>query len=193
MVTISETAVGKIVELIEKSPNPVKGLRIAANSVSPLKVDFRMAFIGEDEETELDQAIPFEGFTVYVNSESSELVEEATVDFVEGLMGSGFKIERPRTLPDGVDGSVVERVQQILDEKINPGVAAHGGRISLIDVKDKTVYVQLEGGCQGCGQADVTLKQGIEVAIKEAVPEIEEILDVTDHANGRNPYYKAPA
>ena len=80
-----------------------------------------------------------------------------------------------------------------LDEKINPGVAAHGGRISLIDVKDKAGFVQLEGGCQGCGMAEVTLKQGIEVAIKEAVPEIEEILDVTEHADGRNPYYQAPA
>jgi Fe/S biogenesis protein NfuA len=193
MVTISDTAAVKIVELIEKSSNPVKGLRIAASSVSPLKVDFRMAFIGEIEDTESDQAIPFEGFTVFVDDDSSELVEQATVDFVEGLMGSGFKIERPRTLPEGVDGSVVERVQQVLDEKINPGVAAHGGRISLIDVKDKTVFVQLEGGCQGCGMADVTLKQGIEVAIKEAVPEIEEILDVTEHADGRNPYYQAPA
>jgi Fe/S biogenesis protein NfuA len=193
MVTISETAAVKIVELIEKSPNPVKGLRIAASSVSPLKVDFRMAFIGETEDTESDQAIPFEGFTVFVDDDSSELVEEANVDFVEGLMGSGFKIERPRTLPEGVDGSVVERVQQVLDDKINPGVAAHGGRISLIDVKDKTVFVQLEGGCQGCGMAEVTLKQGIEVAIKEAVPEIEEILDVTEHADGRNPYYQAPA
>ena len=193
MVTISDIAISKIVELIENSPNTVKGLRLAANSVSPLKVDFRMAFIGETEETDADQEIPFEGFTVFVDPDSSTLVEEATVDYVEGLMGSGFKIERPRNLPDGVDGSIVERVQQILDEKINPGVAGHGGRISLIDIKDKTVYVQFEGGCQGCGMADVTLKQGVEVMIKEAVPEIEEILDVTDHADGRNPYYKAPA
>jgi Fe/S biogenesis protein NfuA len=151
-----------------------------------------MAFIGEGQESDDDQVTPFEGFDVYVDSESSGNVEEATVDFVEGLMGSGFKIERPRTLPDGVDGSLVERVQSVLDEKINPSVAGHGGRVSLIDLKEKTVFLQLEGGCQGCGMADVTLKQGIEVMIKESVPEIEEIYDVTDHANGKNPYYKAP-
>jgi Fe-S cluster biogenesis protein NfuA len=69
-------------------------------------------------------------------------------------------------------------------------VASHGGHVSLIDVKDKAVYLQLGGGCQGCGMADVTLKQGIEVMIKEAVPEIEEIYDVTDHAGGDNPYYQ---
>lgn len=193
MVTISDTASVKIVELIEKSPNPVKGLRIAGTAVSPLKVDFRMAFIGEAEETGTDQAIEFDGFTVFVDTDSATLVEQASVDYVEGLMGAGFKIERPRALPDGLDGSIVERVQQVIDEKINPGVAGHGGRISLIDIKDHTVFVQLEGGCQGCGMADVTLKQGIEVMIKEAVPEIEEVLDVTEHANGRNPYYQAPA
>ncbi len=80
----------------------------------------------------------------------------------------------------------------VLDERINPSVSGHGGRVSLIDLRDKTVFLQLEGGCQGCGMADVTLKQGIEVMIKESVPEIEAIYDVTDHANGKNPYYKEP-
>ena len=193
MLTITDLARSKIVELIDKSPNPVKGLRIGAASVSPLKVDYRMSFIGEGQESGDDQVIPFDGFDVYVDPDSSDKVQEATVDYVEGLMGSGFKIERPRTLPEGVDGTLLDRVQSVLDEKINPAVQGHGGRVSLIDLKEKTVYLQLEGGCQGCGMADVTLKQGIEVMIKESVPEIEEIYDVTDHANGRNPYYRSPA
>ena len=193
MLTITDLARSKIVELIDKSPNPVKGLRIGAASVSPLKVDYRMSFIGEGQESGDDQVIPSDGFDVYVDPDSSDNVQEATVDYVEGLMGSGFKIERPRTLPEGVDGTLLDRVQSVLDEKINPAVQGHGGRVSLIDLKEKTVYLQLEGGCQGCGMADVTLKQGIEVMIKESVPEIEEIYDVTDHANGRNPYYRSPA
>jgi len=82
-----------------------------------------------------------------------------------------------------------ERVQALLDNSINPAVAAHGGYIELIDVKDSTVYIQMAGGCQGCGAADVTLKAGIERLIKEEIPEVTEILDVTDHAAGRNPYY----
>ena len=192
MLTITDLARSKIVELIDKSPNPVKGLRIGATSVSPLKVDYRMAFIAEGQVSDDDAVIPYDGFDVYVDPESSGNVQEATVDYVEGLMGSGFKIERPRTLPEGVDGTLLDRVQHVLDEKINPAVSGHGGRVSLIDLKEKTVYLQLEGGCQGCGMADVTLKQGIEVMIKESVPEIEEIYDVTDHANGRNPYYRAP-
>ena len=82
-----------------------------------------------------------------------------------------------------------ERVQQVLDTEINPSVASHGGVIKLIDVKDNLVYIQMGGGCQGCGQADVTLKFGIATAIRAAVDGVGDTLDVTDHASGRNPYY----
>lgn len=82
-----------------------------------------------------------------------------------------------------------DRVQQVLDTEINPSVASHGGVIRLIDVKDNMVFIQMGGGCQGCGQADVTLKFGIETAIRAAVDGVGDILDVTDHASGRNPYY----
>ena len=81
------------------------------------------------------------------------------------------------------------QVQDVLNTDINPQVASHGGVIKLIDVKDNQVYIQMGGGCQGCGQADVTLKFGIENAIRAAVPGVGDILDVTDHASGRNPYY----
>lgn len=81
------------------------------------------------------------------------------------------------------------KVQQVLDSEINPSVAMHGGMVRLIDVQGNSVYLQFGGGCQGCGMADVTLKQGIETAIRFAVPEVGDILDTTDHAAGRNPYY----
>jgi Fe-S cluster biogenesis protein NfuA len=81
-------------------------------------------------------------------------------------------------------------IRRILDEDVNPAVASHGGHIALIDVKPDTVYIRLEGGCQGCGMADMTLKNGVEVAIKQAVPAITAVLDVTDHAGGDNPYYQ---
>ena len=90
----------------------------------------------------------------------------------------------------GLETAVGKAVREVLDSRINPAVAAHGGHIALIDVRGPRVYLRLEGGCQGCGMADVTLKQGVEAEIKGAVPEIEEILDVTDHATGSNPYYQ---
>ena len=81
------------------------------------------------------------------------------------------------------------KVQELIDNMINPAVAGHGGFVDLIDVKDNKVYLQMGGGCQGCGAADVTLKSGIERLIKEELPEVEEVLDTTDHASGANPYY----
>lgn len=90
----------------------------------------------------------------------------------------------------GLDTPEGKAVQALLDRSINPSVASHGGHIALIDVKDDRVYIRMEGGCQGCGQADVTLKQGVEGQIKKEVPTIREVLDVTDHAGGTNPYYQ---
>ena len=191
MIIITDLAQQKIAELMAKSEKPIKGLRIGAKAVSPLKVDFRMAFLAADEDTSADTVVPFDGFDLYVAVESAPNIEEAVVDYVDGLMGSGFKIERPRTLPPELSGPLVDKIQQVLADQINPAVAGHGGHVSLFDVKAPTVFLQLEGGCQGRGQADVTLKQGIEVMLKEAVPEIEEIIDVTEHADGKNPYYQS--
>src|SRR2546426_9488580 len=98
-------------------------------------------------------------------------------------------------LPEVADGDrlppehVRTSVQQVLDEMINPGVAAHGGFVELLDVQDDNVFIRMGGGCQGCGAADVTLKMGIERLIREQVPQVREILDTTDHGSGTNPYY----
>lgn len=83
-----------------------------------------------------------------------------------------------------------QAIRELLDRVINPQVASHGGHISLVDVEVPRAYIRMEGGCQGCGMANVTLKQGVEVQIKEAVPAIREVLDVTEHADGTNPYYQ---
>jgi len=90
------------------------------------------------------------------------------------------------------EGDLKWAISDLLEREINPAVAAHGGWIELIDVKKNTVFLRLGGGCQGCGAASVTLKQGVEKAIRSLAPKVGEILDTTDHAAGRNPYY-APA
>lgn len=91
-----------------------------------------------------------------------------------------------QTVPDT---EIRQIVKELLDKQINPAVGSHGGFINLIDVKENKVYLQLQGGCHGCGMANVTLKQGIETAIRERIPDIDDVLDVTDHAGGTNPYY----
>lgn len=102
----------------------------------------------------------------------------------------GVKEYQDAQAKPGLNTPEAEAIQRLLEEHINPAVAAHGGHVSLVDVQDDTTYIRLEGACQGCGMADVTLKQGIEIEIKQAVPTIKAVLDVTDHAGGTNPYYQ---
>jgi Fe-S cluster biogenesis protein NfuA len=90
----------------------------------------------------------------------------------------------------GLDTPEAVAIQEVLEARINPSVASHGGHISLIDVDGARAYIRMEGGCQGCGMADATLKQGVQVEIQKVVPTIREVLDVTDHAGGTNPYYQ---
>lgn len=96
--------------------------------------------------------------------------------------------EFARAVPSEAD--IRKKVQRLLEREINPALGMHGGWVELIDVKRNSVYLRLGGGCQGCGAADMTLKQGIEKSIRESIPEVGEILDTTDHAAGRNPYYQ---
>jgi Fe/S biogenesis protein NfuA len=93
--------------------------------------------------------------------------------------------------PPDLTGDVAQRLLQVLEEQINPAIASHGGRADLVAVEEDTAYLRLSGGCAGCGLAAVTLSQGIEVAIRESVPEIVNVVDVTDHASGTNPYFEA--
>jgi Fe-S cluster biogenesis protein NfuA len=98
----------------------------------------------------------------------------------------------PARAPAAVDDDVLyERVADLFERQVNPMVARHGGRVELIDVQDAVVLLRLAGGCQGCGMADVTLRQGIEAMLHEHVPEVQGVVDVTDHTAGTNPYFSA--
>jgi len=89
------------------------------------------------------------------------------------------------------DDALYERVADLFESQVNPMVARHGGRVELIDVQDAVVMVRMGGGCQGCGMADVTLRQGIEAMLQQQVPEVKGIVDITDHTAGSNPYFAA--
>ncbi len=88
------------------------------------------------------------------------------------------------------ENDLYQEVERVLASRVNPGISTHGGHVELVDVKGTSVYLRLSGGCQGCGAANVTLRQGIEKAIRSHVPAVTEIIDVTDHASGKNPYYR---
>jgi len=117
-----------------------------------------------------------------------EQVEEILQTFL--VSGSALSQEQVEDRMMLIGRGTKEKVQYLLAHKINPGVAAHAGFVELIDVKDNNVYIRLGGGCQGCGAADFTLRQGIEAILRKEIPEILQVLDVTDHAAGMNPYYR---
>ena len=153
-------------------------------------------------EATADDTVESDGeLTVVMPMESAELLRGATLDMSRDLLNPGLVVTNPNKPPEAaptiqvpepgdLEGAVDERVRHVLDTYVNPGIAAHGGTAELVAVDGGTAYLRLGGGCQGCGHAAITLTQGIEGAIKHAVPEITTIVDVTDHANGTNPYYE---
>ena len=162
------------------------------------KYSYDMYFQAIADAKDGDAITDYGAFTVIVPVASIAKLQGATLDVATD--GSGMVILNPNeprspVIPalDGasLDGPVAQRVMQVLEERVNPSIASHGGFAELVAVEEDTVYLRMGGGCQGCGMAKVTLSQGIEVAIKEAIPEVLHVVDVTDHAGGSNPYYQA--
>lgn len=187
MITITEAAQKKIAALMAAEEQKELALRVAIAGRRGGSFQYDLGFVREDDRRNSDTVIDCEGFHVFIDKESAENLQGASVDFVEGVFESGFKIDNPNSV---WSDPVAAAVQNVIDAKINPGVASHGGHVSLLDVKDGRAYIAFGGGCHGCGMASVTLKQGVEVLIKQAVPEITGVLDTTDHASGTNPYFQ---
>ncbi len=187
MITVTEGARAKILELMKSQGREGLALRFGVRGRGPGGFVYRLAFIDASERDATDRQEEAAGLTVVIDADSAPLVEGASIDYVEQAGGGGFKIDNPNPL---WADPVALAVQRILDEEISPAVATHGGSVTLIDVKEGTAFIQLGGGCQGCGMADVTLKHGIEARILEVVPQITAVVDTTDHAGGHNPYYQ---
>ena len=184
--TVTEDANQKIQSVIEDQGLEVEGLRISISGRSAAAFEYGLGL--EVEPNPEDVVVDCGEFKVFMDPESAENLKGATIDYVEDLNSSGFKIDNPNT--PTWDNPKAQAVQQLIDERINPAVASHGGHIDLLDVTDDSIYIHMGGGCQGCGMANVTLKHGIEGMIQEHFPEIKNIIDTTDHAAGDNPYYQ---
>lgn len=184
-ITFSTTAALKVLEFAESTNQPEGvALRLYVQG-GRTSYDYGFKF---DAQLENDVVVPQEGFDLIVDGFSFHLLRGATVDYIDSISGGGFSVSNPNE-PDPTSDPLFARVKTFIDEQINPGVQMHGGFVTLLEVKDGIAYVQLGGGCQGCGMADVTLKHGIERMLKEQIPEIESVYDTTDHAQGDNPYF----
>jgi Fe/S biogenesis protein NfuA len=188
IVIVTDAAREKIREIMEMQGITGRGaIRVRIAGRGPAGFNYSMS-LEEDAQPAENEAVQDEGdFKVLVDGDSVEKLRGATVDFVGQLVGGGFKIDNPNSIWD--DPLAIE-IQKLLDTQINPGVASHGGFVELLDVKDDKVFVRMGGGCQGCGMASVTLKQGVEVMIRQNFPQVQAVVDSTDHAGGENPYYQ---
>jgi Fe/S biogenesis protein NfuA len=190
-ITITEFALRRIFELRERLGLPVKGLRVNAIPRSPLRADFSMRFVpAEEPDSSTDSIQSVDGINVYIASDSAPYLEGATIDLVFRIIGSELTVVAPLRRHDTPDGRIAARIQQVLEEEINPSLATHGGGAILIDFKDGIVFLELTGGCQGCSSAGATLKDGIETSLRARVAEVQQVRDVTKHADGMNPYFQ---
>lgn len=182
MLQFTDDAKERVLHYLEAQKSQgVSALRVAGTRADP-----KLWLVKDDDRQEGDRSFDAGGFEVYLDPLSARHLEGATVDFVEGVMQSGFSVFFPSP---SWDDPVAQRIQDVLDTMINPGVASHGGSVSLEGYREGVATITFGGGCQGCGAADVTLKQGVDRMIKEQVPEVTQIVDGTDHDAGENPYY----
>jgi Fe/S biogenesis protein NfuA len=189
-ITISERARAKFLEAVAAEGRTGQGLRVVVHDGGTAQPSFALNFVAPGEDVAADAVIAAGGFAIHADPESARWLDEAVIDYVDTLTESGFKVEAPHSGIPRPSGPVADAVQRVLEEKINPAVASHGGHVSLVAIAEETVYLRFGGGCQGCGMVNVTLKQGVERTLFTEVPQIKHVMDVTDHASGANPYYQ---
>ncbi len=198
IIEVTDTALEQILALREQEAvvDLVLGLRISG--ISGDGFVYETAFLRTDDVGVTDHVETHGDLPVAIPPDSVENLRGAVLDLSSDPAQPGLVLRNPNTAtPDiggpaeaiELEGTPGEKVTQLLEQVINPAIASHGGRADLVRVEGSTALLQLGGGCQGCGLAAMTLRQGIETAILQNVPEITEVTDVTDHESGVNPYY----
>lgn len=191
-ITITEAAHDYLADLLDKQNTTGIGIRVFITQPGTPYAETCIAYCKPGEEKPDDVPVALKRFTAWIDSVSEPFLEDALVDYATDRMGGQLTIKAPNAKVPMVneDSPLNERINYYLQTEINPGLASHGGQVTLIDVVDEGIAVlQFGGGCQGCGQADVTLKDGIEKTLLERIPELKGVRDVTDHTNRDNAYY----
>jgi Fe/S biogenesis protein NfuA len=186
-IRITPQARAKIDGVKQSNDFPAATLRLKISGREGPRFRYEIALEDPLDRQPTDVTLDDEGLMVVMDPDSARDLAGATITLDERVPGGALQIDNPN---EGWRDPVASAVQNVIDQQINPGIASHGGNVTLLDVREDTVYIQLGGGCQGCAAVPATLRQGIEVAIKEQVPQISAVVDTTDHAAGTNPYYR---
>jgi Fe/S biogenesis protein NfuA len=193
---VTEPAIERILELRANEDDPDGlALRVEVTGVRGVEYSYDLSFEPVAEADDDDVVYHQGELPVVVPADSAEQLRGAVLDLPADAAQGGLVLRNPnRPDPLGADGlelsgTVEEKVQMLLDQRINPALAAHGGFAALDRVEDDRVFVTMGGGCQGCAVSAMTLRDGIARSITEAIPEVTEVVDVTDHTAGENPFY----
>lgn len=196
VLVVTEAARQRILELRAAEDDADQlGLRVEVTGATGADYTYDLAFEPLSEAEPGDVVIDQGGLPVVVPAESVERLSGATLDLPSDSEQGGLVLRNPnRPNPFKVGeveltGELPDKVRQLLDAEINPAIAAHGGFAELVGVDGGTVYIRMGGGCQGCAMSAMTLRMGIEQMIRDALPEVTEVVDVTDHTSGENPFY----
>ncbi|MFZ9887550.1 MAG: Grx4 family monothiol glutaredoxin [Myxococcota bacterium] len=186
---VTADALAQFRAAVEEEGDGDHAIKVGARRMGAKKADYELGIIKVEEKGETDFVIERDGLCYFVDENSARTLDGATIDFVSADGGSGFKFSNARLEAGWTDERAIQ-LQDLLEKEINPGVAAHGGYVELLDLIGDIAYVLMGGGCQGCGMAAVTLQQGIQERVAKAMPGLR-LIDTTDHAAGANPYYRA--
>ena len=192
MIDISSSAQTYLQSLLAKQEDAGVAIRIFVAQPGTPQAETCIAYCRPGEEQEGDIAVEYEGFRAWFEGRSEPFLEDAQVDYQEDQMGGQLTIKAPnaRVPKVGPDAPIEDRINYVLYNEINPGLAAHGGVVSLVEVTpEKQAVLQFGGGCQGCSAVDITLKSSVEGTLLEQVPELTGVLDHTDHSFTENAYY----
>ena len=199
---IGEKAIAKILEIKEQEPGDNDyDLFLQIDGVQGNQYTYDLSFLDLEQARSDDKRLEFGDLVVIIASKDLDKFNNSKLELSDDPAAPGLTMDNPNTpspeifgnpdeMPE-LTGELAEKVQTVLESQINPAIASHGGVAQLVGVEGQDIYLKLGGGCQGCGMAQVTLTQGIETSLREAIPEIGNIIDATDHASGDNPYFES--
>ena len=190
---ITPSAQEYLADLLSNQEEDTTGIKIFVSEPGTPRAETCIAYAKDDEDFSDYKIIEEFEFSLYLEEKSIDFLKDAEVDYSPDKFGGTLTIKAPNAkLPQiSEDASIEDKINYVLYSEINPGLASHGGEVSLVEVvNDETAILQFGGGCQGCGMVDLTLKDGVEKTLLEQVEGLKNVKDVTDHSYRENAYYK---
>ena len=185
-ITVTQGAQEYLNNLLEDNTN----IKLTIDNVGSPRAETVLQYCKEGEEEDF-ASLDLQGFKLFYNELHEKYLKDTTIDYDVARFGGQLTIKAPNTKTPIIDenSSIEERINAVIINEVNPGLAAHGGMVDLVEFREGKAILKFGGGCQGCGMVDLTLADGVEKLLKERIPEITEVSDMTDHSFTDNAYY----